>query len=199
MAEHVLRLEGISPINGTLPTTNQGNTAATPLFVTAGFPSGINFYNHQIQDVPGVVAATNFLSVFNPAASGKTLTFYTIAILPWATAATSATTSMLVTRTTAASAGTLVAASTVGKFETQSPNSVTEVRIANPTVTKVGLPLVAIPPAITAAAQGISNTATITPPPGATYDCLPGEGLVFSCALGTVSQLWNLGLVWSEQ
>jgi len=198
MAENRISIEGIAPINGTIPTTNQGNTASTPLFVTDGFPTGINFYTTQIADVPGVVAANNFISIFNPVGSGKVLKFYQFILLPWATAATSATTSLLVTKTSAASGGVLLAAASVSKFLSTTANSIAEVRTANPTVTKTGIAIVGIPPAITSAAQGISTTATLSPPTGASVACLPGEGVVVSTALGTVSQLWNMGFVWSE-
>lgn len=163
-----------------------------------GVVAGTNFYTSQISDTLGVVAANNFLSLFNPVASGKTITLYTVFVIPWATAAASVTVSMLLTRTSAASVGTLVSAANIGKFTTSSPNSVAEVRTGNPTVTKVGLAIGSFPPAITAAAGGASPAISGTPPSGATFALMPGEGVVMSTASGSVGQLWNLGFVWAE-
>lgn len=175
------------------------NTSSTPLYTVAGMPAGVNLYSTLVFDTLGVVAANNFLSVFNPIGSGKTLVFYQFTCFPWATAATSATVSMLVFRTTAASAGTLVAAANVGKFSTASPNSVAEVRTGNPTTTNATVPILAIPPAVTAAPTGIGSVASIVPPTGASFVCAPGEGVVARTTAGAIGQLWDMGFTWSEQ
>ena len=57
-----------------------------------GAPTGAKFYVFSIGDVPGVVAANTFMSVFNPVGSGKLIQLYQSIILPWATASTSVTT-----------------------------------------------------------------------------------------------------------
>lgn len=193
-AENTVRIDGSTTIN-----TNPVTTASTPIFTTPGAPPGQNFYFHALVDLPGVVAANNYLSFFNPVGSGKISIAYQATVLPWAGGATSADASMTVTRTTAASAGTLVAASAVNRLVTTTPNPVTEVRTGNPTVTTTGTPLIGFPPAITAAAAGVSSSAITVSPPGAGFVMLPGQGIVFSAALGDTDQRWDIQFIWAEQ
>jgi hypothetical protein len=156
-------------------------------------------YTTLIEDVTGVVAANNFLSIFNPLGSGKSLVIAQFTCFPYATAAAAPTVNMDVFRTSAASAGTLLAAANISKFDTTQANSIAEVRTGNPTVTTVGtVPVVAVPPAITAAAGGVSSTVIIVPPSGALFLVRPGEGIVARTASGSVGQKWSLGFSWSE-
>lgn len=159
-----------------------------------GIAPGTNFYTAAIEDVPGVAAANNFLSVFNPLGSGKTIIFYASIVIPWASAAQAVAVSLNVFRITAASAGTL---QTPDRFLSAAPASIAEVRKGNPTVTTTGASLGAYPPALTAAAGGASPTA-LTVPSGASFICVPGEGLVLSTTSGSTTQLWNLGFIWAE-
>jgi len=164
----------------------------------AGGPAGGKFYVYAVGDVPGVVAANNFLSVFNPGASGKAVVFYGASIVPWAGGAATVTVSMRTFRTTAASAGTLIAAANVGKFVTTDANASAEVRIGNPTVTTTGLELISVPPAITSAGAGVGAQTSTAPPGGAGFVCTPGQGVVFSTTSGDVDQLWNFQIIWAE-
>lgn len=198
MAEHRISIEGISPVNGAFPTTNASNSITNPIFVSQTVPAGVNFYTTNISDVPGVVAANNFLSILNPVGSGKTMIFYAFIIVPWATGATTATVSMNVFRSTAASAGTVVTAANIGKFLTTQPNSIADVRTGNPTVTTTGLSIGAFPPAVTAASSGSGPSTTINSPTGSSFTCMPGEGVVARTASGNVNQLWNIGFIWAE-
>ena len=170
-------------------TVDGGTITAVP-----GVTAGTNFYTAAITDVPGVVAANNFLSVFNPIGSGKLITFYASIVIPWASAAQSVAVSLNIFRITAASAGSL---QTPDKFFSASPTSIAEARISNPTVTTTGASLGGFPPAITAAAGGASPTGVSTPS-GASFGCVPGEGLVMRTASGSTAQLWNLGFIWAE-
>jgi hypothetical protein len=101
---------------------------------------------------------------------------------------------MNIFRITAASVGST---QTPDKFFTASPASIAEVRKGNPTVTITGASLGGFPPAITAAAGGASPTGVNTPS-GASFGCVPGEGLVMTTASGSTAQLWNLGFIWAE-
>ena len=195
MSEMKVAIDGTVATNATIT----GNTSTTPLYTTPGMPTGVNLYTTLIFDAPGVVAANNFLSVFNPVGSGKTFVFYQFVAFPYATGATSVTNSMNIFRTTAASAGTLVAAASINKFSTSQPNSVAEVRTGNPTTTNGTIPIISVPPAITSAASGTSGTIDIVPPTGAVFTCAPGEGIVARTAAGNVNQLWDMGFTWSEQ
>lgn len=176
----------------TLNVDSAGNLATVP----AG-PAGAKFYTHALADVAGVVAANNYLSLFNPSGSGKTMVLYQLIVAPYATGATTATASLNAFRTTAASGGTLVAASTVNRFVTADPDPVVEVRTGNPAATTVGATLIGTPPAVTAAAGGASATVAATPS-GASFVIVPGQGVVFRTALGNVNQLWNINITWAE-
>jgi hypothetical protein len=110
-----------------------------------GVAAGTNFYTSAITDVPGVVAANTFLSLFNPVGSGKTITVYGTIVLPWASAATAVASSMTIYRTSAASGGTQVVAGLIDKFYTGSPASIAEVRKGNPTITTVATSLGGFP------------------------------------------------------
>jgi hypothetical protein len=157
-----------------------------------------NFYLASVTDAPGLVANNNLLSVFNPSGSGKTLVFYNGIILPWATSGTSVAVSLKVYRTTAASGGTLMAAANVGKFVTSQPNSIAEVRTGNPTVTTSGLETQGIPPALTGAGAGVGAQGGGQSPPGASFVCPPGNGLVMQVPSGSTAQLWNCTFIWTE-
>lgn len=162
-------------------------------------PEGAVGYTTLIRNTLGVVAANNFLSVFNPAASGKTMVFTQFVCLPYATAATTPTDNMEVWRVSAASVGTQLAAANINKFDAASANSIAEVRTANPTTTLVGtVPVLAIPPAVTSAAGGVSSTVNIIPPSGSLFICRAGEGVVARTPAGAVGQVWTLGFSWFE-
>jgi hypothetical protein len=161
-------------------------------------PTGAKFYLHGMADVPGVVAANNFLSLFNPVGSGKTTIFYQVILTPGTSGATSVTSSMNIFRTTAASAGTLIAASAVNRFLTADPNPVVQVRVGNPTVTTAGTTLLGLPPATNAVGVGGGMSANVAVPSGAGFICQPGEGVVYTTASGNVNQLWNINVTWAE-
>lgn len=175
------------------------SSSAAPVFTAPSTATMGSVYTTLIRNTLGVVAANNFLSVFNPAGSGKVLTFAQFVCFPYATAAAATTDNMEVWRTTAASAGSLLAAANIGKFATSQANSIAEVRTGNPTTTLLGtVPILAIPPAVTAAGAGVSATTTIIPPTGALFVCQPGEGVVARTPAGDVDQTWTLGFAWSE-
>lgn len=184
MAEMVVRIES----SVTNPIFTQPPTAVTG-----------NIYTTLIRNTLGVVAANGFLSVFNPLGSGKNLMFAQFVCYPYATAATTPTDNMEVWRISAASAGTQLAAANISKFVSSQPNSVADVRTNNPTTTLVGtVPILAIPPAVTSSAGGVSATTSIVPPQGSLFTCVPGEGLVARTPAGAVGQVWSLGFSWTE-
>lgn len=61
----------------------------------------------------------------------------------------------------------------------------------------VGQAVTAAAPAITSAAAGASPIVT-TPPGGDMFILHPGEGVVSRTAVGTVAELWNVSMVWTE-
>lgn len=166
-------------------------------FLTTPVPEAYRFYFHTIYDAPGVVASNNFLSVFNPVGSGKTLVFFQAEIASYTTGPTATATSLTVTRITAASGGSQIAAASIGRFVTAHSNPVAEVRVSNPTVTTTGLALTAwVPPLGTGASTGATSYSSV--PPGAGFACVPGEGIVFNTAAGDVDQVWKINTTWAE-
>lgn len=151
----------------------------------------------SVGNTAGVVAANNFLSLFNPIGSGKVLSFGSAFISSTTAGGTTVTNPMQGFRITAASAGTLQAASAFGKFITSEPDSVAEVRTDNPTVT-LGAQLFNSPPAISATTS--STNVHIIPVPGGLqpFTLVEGEGIVLRTALGDTDQRWNLSIVWAE-
>lgn len=166
-------------------------------FLTTSVPEAYKFYFHTIFDAPGVVAANNFLSVFNPSGSGKNVIFFQAEIASYANGATAVGVSMTASRITAASGGTAIAAADVNRFVTAWNDPVAVVRVSNPTVTTAGLPLNAWVPPL-AVGVGSGSTAYTATPPGAGFVCLPGQGIVFSTASGDTDQAWKINTIWAE-
>ena len=154
-------------------------------------------YTYSINEVPGVVAANNFLSLFNPVGNPYVFIVVLSFIVPYATAGTTSTVGMSTDRITAASGGTLVDKTTIPKFNTGHLDSTADIRYGNPAATKTGYTFGHIPPAI-ATGAGMGVTAII-PSPGGGLVLRPGQGLVFSTASGDTDQVWNLGWAWLER
>ena len=187
------------PVSGTVTALPSGTQAVSgTVTAVAGQPPGASFYLYNIPAAAGVVGANNFLSLFNPAASGKTVSFYALTVTAWSSGATTATVPMNIFRITAASAGTLIAASTMPRFATSSANPAIEVRTGNPTVTTTGIASHSIPPAITTAGAGVGASTQFSTVSSAPYICAPGEGVVLQTTSGDVDQLWTIHVIWSE-
>lgn len=155
-------------------------------------------YQQAMSDIPGVVAANNFLTVYNPVGSGKVMFALQLNVSTYSVGQTSAGNSLRAHRITSApTGGTLVAASSVARFNTLHPDPVSVVRVNNPSATPVGELLVGIPPIISVG-TGQSATSSFAPPSGASFLSLPGQGLVFSTIAGDVDQRWNIDFVWGE-
>jgi hypothetical protein len=165
---------------------------------TNNLPANAEAYGYAIADTPGVVATNNFLSIYNPASSVKTIVWLAAFFHRYTIGSSSTPNSMILYRTTAASGGTLISPANVTKFVTVQPNAVAEVRVGNPTVTLLNSTVVfsASPPLGTgvAATQG----AETSPPTGPLAISLPGEGLVFQTAAGNTNQMWGVALDWAE-
>jgi hypothetical protein len=212
MAEQVVRVEN-NPliVSGTVTSTPSGtqDVAITgqPISVTSSpsvpvvvqpassFGSG---YIFSVSNQAGVVAANNFLSLFNPVGSGKILALGGAFVSVVATAAATSPEPMRGFRITAASAGTLQADSAVAKLKTSQDDPVAEVRIGNPTVT-LGAALFNVPPAITASGGSGGFTQDVQLPPNSpAFHLVEGEGVVLRTAAGDVDQSWNMTLTWAE-
>lgn len=178
-------------------SSNQAVVHADGSFLVSPVPESYRFYFHTIFDQPGVVAANNFMSIFNPVGSGKTVAFFSININSYAVGATSVGASLLVDRITAASGGSLVAAADVNRLLTSWPNPVAEVRTGNPSATKTGLTLFSwVPPLAVGAGEGATTYSA--PPAGQSFICLPGQGIVLSTSAGDIDQRWGINANWAE-
>lgn len=154
-------------------------------------------YVFSISNIPGVVAANNFISLFNPVGSGKTVSFGSAFISSTAAGSSAETEPLRGFRITTATAGTLQATSATAKFITTDADPIAEVRIANPTVT-LGAAIFNSPPVISATV-GSTNVHVIPVPGGlAPFTMAPGEGVVLRTSAGDVDQRWNLSIVWAE-
>lgn len=179
---------------------NIGTDAGTSLLTSpARVPNFLGSYLFSMDDQPGVVAANNFLSLFNPVGSGKFL-YYLGAYVSTYVAGGGSTTreSMQGHAVTAASAGTLQAASAIFKFDSTYPNAGAEVRTGNPTVT-VGPNLFNSPPPIgTTSGQYVHAIGEGLLEIGGPVKIRPGEGLVFTTDAGNTNQTWNISIAWAE-
>lgn len=193
--------------NVTLSLNSQGAMfidTITPLSVTGtvtanpGLGSGLTgTYAYTVVDAAGVVAANNFVSLFNPVGSGKNIVLLGGSISSYvASAGSTVKASMQALRVTAASIGTLQAVSTISKFSSTYANPVAEVRTGNPTVT-LGANFLSAPPPINPNTN--SNVYEISPPPGVgPFLLVPGEGIVVRTTSGDTDQNWNINIVWGE-
>lgn len=213
MAEMRVAVEGISQVSGTVTTVPSGtqNVAVTgqPISTnativgqpigtyTVSSPNVTGTYVFSLAGAAGVVASNNFMSIFNPVGSGKTVVYGASYISCSLAAGSTETAPLRGFRVTAASAGTLQATSAISKFQTSFANPVAEIRTGNPTVT-TGAALFNFPSTVLNAA-GSGITQTVVPPSNAQpFIMAPGEGVVFNTSAGDVDQRWNISIVWAE-
>lgn len=190
------------PVTGSVTSTPSGtqNVAITglPISVTqTKDPTITGVYVFSADEIPGVLAANNYLSIFNPIGSGKNVVFAG-AFISATTAGTTTTTSpMRGYRATLISGGVLQAISASAKFISANPNQVAEIRTGNPAATLDGA-LFNSPPPLSATQGGTAVHAV--PVPGGTgpFLLVPGEGIVMRQAIGDVDIRWNLSVVWAE-
>jgi hypothetical protein len=145
-------------------------------------------------------AAYTYASFFNPANSGKTLVVKHIKASSYAVAA-AVFQDLFISRTTAASAGTQIAAVNIPKKHSASANSTAEVRYAGVTTTLVGgatdnRPMMAFVAAAAAGWNGSSRDYTFS---GQQVVLQPGEGIALhQTAAGDADQRVRLDVEWEE-
>lgn len=154
-------------------------------------------YFHAVVKAPGVAGASNqFLSVFNPAGSGRVCIALGFSCESYALSPSTSPEPLQVFRTTGASGGTLIAASSVNRFDPAHPNPVSVVRVGGPAVTTTGLSMLGISPVVSTGTG--ANGQTVAPTPGASFVMYPGTGITFGTADGDADQIWNMQFVWGE-
>jgi hypothetical protein len=156
-------------------------------------------YNFSLDDQPGVTTANNFISLFNPIGSGVKLYYLGAYVSTYVTGGGSTTReSMQGHAITAASAGTLQAASAIFKLDSTFPNSGAQVRTGNPTVT-IGPNVFNSPPPInTTVGQYVHAVGLGFGVIGGPVIFREGEGIVFTTDAGNTNQTWNLSIGWAE-
>lgn len=163
----------------------------------ASNPSIRGSYDFSLADTAGVVAANNWISLFNPVGSGRSVLFGGAFISSTAAGATSVTAPMRGLRVSTATGGTLQLAAAIAKFNSANPDAVAEVRTGNPTVT-LGAAIFNSPPTISASVGSTAVHAVAVPPAAGPFVLAPGEGVVLRTESGDTDQRWNLSIVWVE-
>lgn len=175
---------GINGLIGTYPVTN-------PVFKGG--------YVYSRAQTPGVVGPNNFLALFNPLGSGRSITVAGVFISSTIVGDIVATVDpMRGWLATLISGGTLEAVGTIGKVRSTMPNPVGQVYINNPAAT-LGASWFNSPPVLGVAKQASPFVHQIPAAvAGGSITLLPGEGTVIRTESGDVDQRWNVSIAWSE-
>jgi len=156
-------------------------------------------YAYSRAQTPGVVAANNFVALYNPVGSGRTLVLAGVFLSSVIVADVAATVDPLRGwLATAISGGTLEATSTIAKVRSTMPNPAGQIFINNPTAT-LGAAWFNSPPLL-GASKGSSPFIHQVPASvaGGPITLFPGEGTVIRSESGDLDQRWNISIAWSE-
>lgn len=189
MAEQWVRVD--NPATDPVNVTGTVNSIATPN------PSLRGVYLFSVAEDPGIVAANNFASIFNPVGSGRLVFISALFFSCTSSSAAQETAPMRGFRITTATGGVLAAASSVCKFNSLYPDAAAEVRTGNPAVT-LGAAAFNFPPVITAGVGGSDIHDVTTPAGSPPFILREGEGIVIRTAAGDTDQRWNYTIAWAE-
>lgn len=216
MAENAIRIEGTTPVSGTVTTVPSGtqNVSVTspvtfPVSGTVGLsgqplsvyqaqnPAYTGVYIFSRAEQPGVVAANNHMTLFNPVGSGKSIFIngvFISSIIVGDIAATA--TSMRGYRLASApSGGTLEPTASYCKNDSTYPNPVAEIRTG--TVTATPDDGIFNSPPLIGSVKGSSPFVHQIPFP-LPFRLAAGEGIALRTEAGDVDTRWNLSILWSE-
>ncbi|MBI3671253.1 hypothetical protein HY249_00465, partial [Candidatus Azambacteria bacterium] len=172
----------------------------------ASAPVSQGEYLMNIGPITGTATANyNYISFFNPAASGKT-TVIKKAMIRIDAATTAVYIPATLRRTTAASAGTTIVATDIPKKNTGTANSIMDIRTAGPTVTLAGTTNSKLASVVTPGTVG----AATAPQTNGYKDLIfkndeqvvlqPGEGIaMYQEAAGSTNLRFSLIFEWVEQ
>lgn len=156
--------------------------------------TGLYVFSLQRQD--SLVAGKNFITLLNPAGSGKFLTLGAFFISYMATVASPAYPMRGYRTTDAPTGGTLAAASEICKLDTQLPDSVAVIRSGNPACT-LGPAFFNSP--VGTVKDTVSGVHDVDAPVGFNpFLVRPGEAVVLRQDIGAVGHLWNVSILWRE-
>lgn len=192
-------------VSGTITTSPSGtqNVSVTSptTFATYGVsPPGLSgVYLFSMNDIPGVVATNNFLTLTNPVGSGKIIYMPYVAVSTYAYSGGAAVSnSMIVSMATAVSGGT-VETTNVLKMDDTYPAAAGVVRTGAITAT-AGAPLIGVPPAFNSG-SGVNASILATLEANAaagTIKLTEGNSFLFRTVAGDVDQRWNFTIAWIE-
>ncbi len=155
-------------------------------------------YYYALINAPGVAAANNFLTLLNPAGSGRVIRLISVLVENVASVAQSVTVPMVMSRCSAVSGGATVTNTTsVCKGSLTDAVSVAELRINNPTATLGANAFTTAPNAINNVSGAGAYSVLRTPVGGLLY-LRPGEGVIWRTASGSTAQFWNICPSWGE-
>jgi len=207
MPENVILVGGPASTTQTpLPITTSGaltvNASVTnqPYVnsVPAKDPTITGVYSFSAQDVAGVVAATNYVVLYNPVGSGKNLFPLSTTVSDYiVTGSVAGAHSLTIQRVTAVSGGTLQATSAVNKFVSSYATQVAQVYTGNPTLT-AGAAIVAIPPAVNTNGAAVILEHLSGPPGAGPLILAPGEGVSYTMSVGNINLNFNIAFTWGE-
>lgn len=160
----------------------------------ANHRTGLYIFSLQRQD--SLVAGKNFLTLLNPAGSGKALTLGAAFASYMATVASPAYPLRGYRTTDTPSGGTLHSSSEICKLDTALPDSAAVVRSGNPSCT-LGAAFFNSP--VGTVKDTVSAVHDVDAPTGFNPFLLrPGEAIVLRQDVGAVGHLWNISLLWRE-
>lgn len=154
-------------------------------------------YIYSKAEIPGVVAANNYVTLYNPASNTKVGILSGLFVSYSLTIGTSITTPMRGYRISAEpTGGTDVANADIAKVQTIYPDASLLLKTGNPSVS-LGAPLFNSPPPTqkdTNFVHEISLPSGLLP-----FTLRPGEGIVLRTEASLTDARWNLTVVWAEQ
>lgn len=160
----------------------------------ASHRTGLYIFSVQRED--SIAVGKNFVTIENPAGSGKILSLGGLFVSFFATVA-GPSYPLRGLRCAGPSGGTLRAASAVCKFDTALPDSVALIRTDNPSVASTDGAFFNSPaPTVKDTIGGVHE---IDAPSGFNpFLIRPGEAVLVRQDIGAVGVLWNISILWKE-
>lgn len=186
--------------NGNALSISQGG--AIPVYDTLN-PQTLGVYDFSLANLVGTVASNTFVTLYNPSNSTRVIVLGGVFVSTVNSASSGATTPTRGWRFYGQPTGGTVQPTTDGtsvvtKLNNLYPDTISELRTNNPTVT-LATAIWNTPPAVTNGVGGGTFVHQVeVPPSGGPFILLPGEGVAVNNASGSANQIWNISLVWAE-
>ena len=190
---------GTQDVNVVAPNPLPVSVSNTVTTIGGLDPAIDGVYLFSANDVSGVAATNNFLTLTNPVGSGKVIYMPYVAISSYAyTGGAAISNSMIVSVATAVSGGTNESASIL-KFNAAYPAASGVVRSGNPAAT-AGPSLIGVPSGfISGSGVAVSLLATLQANAASgTIALTEGNSFLFRTIAGDTDQRWNFTIAWLE-